>query len=226
MTSAERFTPELVIFDCDGVLIDSEALSLPVEAAVLAEHGFAISVDEIRERYIGHSLASMFADLEKRFGRPMPDGFETMLRQRIEALFEVELAATEGVAALVDALDCGKCVASSSLPARLKHTLSLVGLYDKFAPHIFSSSQVQRGKPAPDLFLYAAERMGVAPSRCLVVEDSVAGVQAARAAGMTVLGFCGGGHCGEGHGDRLRREGAAASFAGMAALRAVLPCRK
>ena len=83
-----------------------------------------------------------------------------------------------------------------------------------------------RGKPAPDLFLFAAERMGVAPSRCLVIEDSVAGVQAARAAGMTVLGFCGGGHCGEGHGDRLLHEGASASFAGMDALAAVLPCRR
>ena len=119
MSQAERYTPELVIFDCDGVLIDSEALSLPVEAAVLAEHGFPISADEIRERYVGHSLASMFADLEKRFGRPMPEGFEAMLRQRIEALFEAELAAMEGVAALVDVLDCGKCVASSSQPARL-----------------------------------------------------------------------------------------------------------
>jgi HAD superfamily hydrolase (TIGR01509 family) len=224
--TGERYTPDLVIFDCDGVLIDSEALSLPVEAAVLAEHGFAISVEEIRERYIGHSLASMFADLEKRFGRDMPEGFETMLRQRIETLFEAELAAMDGVATLVDALDCGKCVASSSLPARLKHTLSLVGLYEKFAPHIFSSSQVARSKPAPDLFLFAAERMGVAPPRCLVIEDSVAGVQAARAAGMTVLGFCGGGHCGEGHGARLLREGASAVFAGMDVLAAVLPCRR
>jgi HAD superfamily hydrolase (TIGR01509 family) len=226
MIQGERYTPDLVIFDCDGVLIDSEALSLPVEAAILAEHGFSITVDEIRERYVGHSLASMFADLEKRFDRSLPDGFETMLRQRIEALFEAELAAMDGVAALVDALDCGKCVASSSLPARLRHTLSLVGLYEKFAPHIFSASQVERGKPAPDLFLFAAERMGAAPSRCLVIEDSVAGVHAARAAGMTVLGFCGGGHCGNGHGERLRREGAAASFDGMAALAAVLPCRK
>jgi HAD superfamily hydrolase (TIGR01509 family) len=226
MIESERYTPDLVIFDCDGVLIDSEALSLPVEATVLAEHGFAITADEIRERYVGHSLASMFADLEKRFARPMPDGFEAMLRQRIEALFEAELAAMEGVAALVDALDCRKCVASSSLPARLTHTLSLVGLYEKFAPHIFSSSQVARGKPAPDLFLFAAERMGIAPARCLVIEDSVAGVQAARAAGMTVLGFCGGGHCGEGHGEQLRREGASSSFDGMAALAAVLPCRR
>jgi HAD superfamily hydrolase (TIGR01509 family) len=168
----------------------------------------------------------MFSDLEKRFARPMPEGIEVMLGQHIEALFEAELAATDGVAALVDALDCSKCVASSSLPARLKHTLSLVGLYEKFAPHIFSSSQVERGKPAPDLFLFAAERIGVAPSRCLVIEDSVAGVQAARAAGMAVLGFCGGGHCGNGHADRLLREGASAAFGAMDALAAVLPCRR
>jgi len=205
-------SPSLVIFDCDGVLIDSEALAQRVEAACLAEHGFAIPIEEIAQRYLGISAAAMFADLEQRFGRPLPDGFAELLSRRIATLFEAELAVMPGVAALIDRIEAAVCVASSSRPERLRHTLSLVGLHHRFAPNIFSATQVARGKPAPDLFLFAAERMGVAPSACVVIEDSVPGVQAGVAAGMRVMGFTGGGHCAPGHGSRLLEAGATTVF--------------
>jgi HAD superfamily hydrolase (TIGR01509 family) len=108
-----------------------------------------------------------------------------------------------------------KCVASSGTPEKIRHGLDCAKLYDLLAPHIFSATQVRRGKPAPDLFLFAAEQMGVAPARCLVIEDSVPGVTGARAAGMTVLGFHGGSHCQMGHADLLREAGAAATFDDM-----------
>lgn len=124
-----------------------------------------------------------------------------------------------GIHALLDRISAPVCVASSSRPERLAHTLGLTGLHHRFAPNVFSASQVANGKPAPDLFLFAAARMGAAPARCFVVEDSVAGVQAGVAAGMTVLGFCGGGHCPPEHGRALRAAGARAVFAHMDALR-------
>jgi beta-phosphoglucomutase-like phosphatase (HAD superfamily) len=149
---------DLVIFDCDGVLIDSEMLSVRADIDCLAEHGIEISADEILERYTGISLADMLSDLETRFGRPLPrfGGHHARLR----ALFEAELQPIAGVAAVLDSLGCRSCVASSGTPERLMHALSLVGFHTRFHPNIFSATQVARGKPAPDLFLYAADRMG------------------------------------------------------------------
>ena len=210
--------PDLIIFDCDGVLIDSELIACQVDAACLTEIGWPHTVEDILDRYVGRSAAAMLADIEARTGRRLPDGFPEMLRRRLAASFERDLTAIPGVAAVLDRLRCRFCVASSSAPERLRHSLSLVGLYDRFAPHIFSATEVRRGKPAPDLFLHAAERMGVAPSRCLVIEDSLAGVEAARAAGMPVLGFIGGGHCRPGHAQRLRQAGASTIFAEMVEL--------
>jgi HAD superfamily hydrolase (TIGR01509 family) len=209
---------DLVIFDCDGVLIDSEVIACRIDAACLAEIGFPITVEDILDRYVGISVAGMLADLEQRHGRKLPADFPALLRQRAEAAFAAELTTIPGIEAALDGLSRPICVASSSAPERLRHSLSLVGLYERFAPHIFSSAQVARGKPAPDLFLFAAERMGAAPRRCLVIEDSLAGVTAARDAGMTVLGFTGGGHCRPGHGARLSDAGAAAVFADMGEL--------
>jgi HAD superfamily hydrolase (TIGR01509 family) len=210
--------PDLLIFDCDGVLIDSELIACQVDAACLTEIGWDHTVEDILDRYVGRSTAAMFADLEARAGKKLPEGFAETLRQRLAAAFETELAAIPGVADVLDQLSCRICVASSSAPERLRHSLSLAGLHDRFAPHIFSATEVRRGKPAPDLFLHAAGRMGAPPHRCLVIEDSVAGVQAACAAGMTVFGFTGGGHCRPGHDERLRREGASVIFADMAQL--------
>jgi HAD superfamily hydrolase (TIGR01509 family) len=202
--------PELIIFDCDGVLIDSEVVACRADAACLAEYGIEISVEEILERYLGISVAAMCTDLRQRYRSELPSDIAETLGRRVAAAFETELAPMAGVAAMLDTLPHRRCVASSSAPARLRHSLSLTGLLEYFEPHIFSATQVTRGKPAPDLFLFAAASMHAAPSKCIVIEDSVPGVQAAVAAGMSALGFTGGGHCRAGHADRLRAAGALA----------------
>ena len=214
--------PDLVIFDCDGVLIDSEVIGCRVDAACLTEIGIAISVEEVMDRYVGISTASMLADLKSRYGRTLPADFGETLQRRVAAAFATELTAMAGVEALLEQIGCRTCVASSSTPERLRHSLGLVGLLHRFEPNIFSATQVARGKPAPDLFLFAAAQMGAAPEACLVIEDSVAGVCAAVAAGMQVLGFTGGGHCRPGHADRLRTAGASAIFAHMRELPALI----
>lgn len=209
---------DLVIFDCDGVLIDSELLSVRADVASFAEAGFPVTAEEIAMRYIGISQAAMEADVAARYGRALPPDFAERHRRRLRQIFEAELTAIAGVGVILDALCCKVCVASSSTPERLYHALSLVGLYDRFVPNLFSAAMVALGKPAPDLFLHAAAQMKAAPERCLVVEDSPAGVEAACAAGMTAIGFCGGSHCRPGHAERLKAHGAALVVAEMAEL--------
>ena len=199
---------DLVIFDCDGVLIDSELLSIRAGRECLAECGIELSAEEILDRYTGISWASMIADLETRYG-PLPADLDERYRRFYWPRLERELQPIPGVGAVLDSLICRTCVASSGRPERLKHALSLVGLYDRFHPHIFSAVEVARGKPAPDLFLYAAARMGAAPERCVVIEDSVPGVMAAVAAGMSVIGFVGASHCRPDEAARLAAHGAA-----------------
>jgi HAD superfamily hydrolase (TIGR01509 family) len=133
-------------------------------------------------------------------------------------LFEAGLRPIPGIPAALDALSCRSCVASSATPERLQHTLSLAGLLDRFHPDIFSAVLVARGKPAPDLFLHAAARMGAVPRCCVVVEDSLPGIAAAVAAGMTAIGFTGGGHCRPGLDSRLLARGAALVIGDMAQL--------
>jgi len=154
---------DLVTFDCDGVLIDSELLSVRADRECLAECGIDLSVEEILERYTGISFAAMVADLEERHGA-LPVDFADRHRMRLWPLFERELQAIPGVTAILDSLTCKICVASSGRPERLKHALSLVGLYDRFQPNIFSATEVRRGKPAPDLFLYAPSEWGSCPN--------------------------------------------------------------
>jgi HAD superfamily hydrolase (TIGR01509 family) len=200
--------PDLIIFDCDGVLIDSEVIACRTDAACLAEIGIAASTKEVMERYVGISAAAMFADIERRHGTRLPSDFAETVRSRITATFDSELLPMTGAEATLRALAFRRCVASSSAPERLWHSLSLTGLLEYFDPHIFSATQVARGKPAPDLFLFAAAAMQAAPETCLVLEDSEAGVLAAVAAGMRVIGFTGGGHCRAGHAERLSAVGA------------------
>lgn len=202
----------LAIFDCDGVLIDSEGIACRADAACLAEIGIAISAEEVMERYVGLSVGAMLADLETRHG-PLPAHLAQTIARRTAAAFEAELAATPGIEELLASLTCRTCVASSSAPARLQHSLRLTGLMSYFDPHVFSTAQVARGKPAPDLFLFAARAMATPPAACLVIEDSVAGVRAAVAAGMRVVGFTGGSHCRAGHAERLHAAGAFATAA-------------
>ncbi|HWA44289.1 MAG TPA: HAD family hydrolase [Hypericibacter adhaerens] len=212
MPSLPPARPDLVIFDCDGVLIDSELIACRVLSDALGEVGIAIPAEEIAERYVGLTGDAIFADLKARTGRSIPEGFRERTRPRLEAAFETGLQPMPGILALLAALPVRACVASGSPPDRLHHSLAVAGLFDRFTPHIFSAAQVARGKPAPDLFLLAASRMGVAPEACWVVEDSRAGIEAAQAAGMTALGFAGGSHCRDGHPEKLRQAGAVLVF--------------
>jgi HAD superfamily hydrolase (TIGR01509 family) len=214
--------PDLLIFDCDGVLIDSELIGARVEAAELGRIGMPVAESEILTRYVGMSAASMFRALELEHGRALPKDFAALLQARIDAAFDQELQAIPGIHEALDRLQTAMCVASSSTLARLRHSLGLTGLYARFAPHVFSAEQVEHGKPAPDLFLHAAAEMACPPARCLVIEDSISGVRGAVAAGMRVWGFVGGGHCSKGHDGRLREAGAEAVFHRMADLPALL----
>ena len=214
--------PDLLVFDCDGVLIDSEVVGARVEAAALRRLGISITADEILERFLGMTAASVYRVLEGEIGRPLPEGFASSVQAEIDAAFQRDLSAIPDIHETLERIDLKRCVASSSTLARLRHSLDLTSLYGSFAPHIFSAEQVKQGKPAPDLFLYAAEQMGCAPAGCLVIEDSTNGVRGAVAAGMRVWGFVGGGHCFDGHGARLREVGAERIFAQMSELPTLL----
>jgi HAD superfamily hydrolase (TIGR01509 family) len=215
-------TPELIIFDCDGVLIDSEILAFKVLMASLADCGIDLTLEEAMERYAGISEAAEKDDLHARYPKKIPGDFFEKKKARRRELFKESLKAMQGISELVDALTCKKCVASGSAPDQLDYSLKLVGLWDRFAPNVFSATQVEHGKPAPDLFLFAARQMGVAPANCLVIEDSILGVRAAKAAEMRVYGFVGGSHWKIEHGEKLLREGANAVFARMSDLQEAL----
>lgn len=189
-----RSAIDCIVFDCDGVLVDSEPLSLACLTAGLVRIGVPIDVETVRARFAGTAMTSIMAHVERDYGVVAPDGFVAQVKADTLRAFDAGLKAMPGIAAAVAALGVPCCVASSSDPVRLRHTLGLTGLLPLFEGRIFSSSMVARGKPAPDLFLHAAAAMGVAPQACLVIEDSLPGVTAARAAGMRVLGFTGGGH--------------------------------
>ncbi|MGI2030994.1 HAD family hydrolase [Rhizobium panacihumi] len=184
----------LVIFDCDGVLVDSEPVSVRVLVAALNRHGIDMAEEEAYSRFLGRSLATMTQVMDEEYGFHTGPEFLEGLRVDLYERFHTELQAIKDIAVTVDKLGCDHCVASSSQPERIRLSLSLTGLLDKFEPNIFSASMVENGKPAPDLFLFAAEKMGYDPANCIVVEDSPAGIEAAQRAGMTALAFTGGSH--------------------------------
>jgi HAD superfamily hydrolase (TIGR01509 family) len=207
---------DLVIFDCDGVLVDSEIISASTLADNLTRIGFPVDLDYVNEHYLGRSFEVIDADHRRRSGRPLPKEFGDIWYGELFAAFRRELKPIAGVADVLRRLAIPKCVASSSTPARLMLALEVSGLAELCGSHVFDASMVRRGKPAPDLFLYCAERMGAAPTRTLVVEDSLAGIAAAVAAGMTAWAFVGGSHYGAGRDiDPLRRAGAARIFSSM-----------
>jgi len=198
--------PDLVIFDCDGVLVDSERIAVQVDARVLADLGWPMPEAEIVRRFVGRSDADFVADVEAHLGRSLGAGWDAAYQQWYVDAFERDLVAVDGVVGALEALAAAgvpTCVASGGGHAKMRRTLGLTGLFDRFEGRIFSADEVPHGKPAPDLFLHAADRMGVEPARCAVVEDSAYGVAAARAAGMRVLGFGGG----VTPGDRLAGDG-------------------
>jgi HAD superfamily hydrolase (TIGR01509 family) len=183
---------ELVIFDCDGVLVDSEPIAVRVDVEMLAGVGVTMSEAEVIERYVGRSPEVILAETEARLGRRLPEDWFERGEARLRRIYVDELAPIPGIDEALAAIEVPVCVASSSGHSNLRFKLELTGLYERFAGHIFSASEVANGKPAPDLFLHAAARMGASPGGCVVVEDSRYGVQAARAAGMDVLAYAGG----------------------------------
>ena len=205
----------LVIFDCDGVLVDSEVISSRAHAETLTRHGYPITSDQVLDRFLGVSDREARMMVEAELGRKLPGDFETQMKQAALRCYADDLRTIPHVGEAIAAISLPKCVASSGTPEKIRHGLECAGLYDLLAPHIFSASEVRRGKPAPDLFLFAAGQMAVEPHGCLVVEDSVPGISGALAAGMTVLGFHGGSHCRPGHADRLRAAGAILTFDDM-----------
>jgi len=203
----DRF--KLVIFDCDGVLVDSEPIINRAHAEVLTACGYPITERVLVERFCGMSDPDMLEIIEREWGRALPASYAERVGFMIEAGFRQSLAPIEGVPEALDSLRLPICVASSSSLEQIRQKLEITGLLGRFGEHLFSATMVARGKPAPDLFLYAAQHLMTAPDRCLVIEDSPAGIDAALAAGMTAIGFAGGSHCGPEHGVRLQRHGAA-----------------
>jgi HAD superfamily hydrolase (TIGR01509 family) len=183
---------ELVIFDCDGVLIDSERLALRVDVAMLRDLGWPLGEADVIERFVGRSDRDTREAIEAHLGRALPPGWGEELNRLYRDVFAKELTPITGVVAALDEISLPTCVASSGTHEHLRYTLGLTGLLERFEGRIFSSEDVALGKPAPDVFLLAARRMGAYPSRCVVVEDSRSGVEAGRAAGMRVLAFAGG----------------------------------
>jgi HAD superfamily hydrolase (TIGR01509 family) len=206
---------DLIIFDCDGVLVDSEVISCRAHAETLTRHDYPITAEQVLARFLGVSDREARMIVEAELGRSLPGDFEAEVKQATLRFDAGDLRPIPHVGTALAAIDVPKCVASSGTPEKIRHGLSCAGLYEPLSPHVFSATQVSRGKPAPDLFLFAAEQMKADPRRCVVIEDSRPGVTGARAAGMTVLGFHGGSHCPAGHADLLKAAGAAATFDDM-----------
>ncbi|MEU7010952.1 HAD family hydrolase [Streptomyces sp. NPDC046332] len=183
---------ELVIFDCDGVLVDSERIYCRVDREVFAALGAEFTEAEVVDHFVGSSSEMLTAIVEERLGRRLEPDWHRAYRHLYDEALDAELTVVEGVTGVLDALDVPFCLASNGSHAAIRRNLTRVGLLERFEGRIFSARDVARGKPAPDLFLHAAASMGVSPERCAVVEDSPYGVQAARAARMAAFGYCGG----------------------------------
>ncbi|MEZ6002009.1 HAD family hydrolase [Hyphomonas sp.] len=216
---------EALIFDCDGVLVDSEVIAIQCEREMLAQWGLEYEFEAFVQRFVGlHNRdfhIALAADA-KAAGLTLPDDFGTALHANNWKRYETDLTAIEGVMDVVAAFSGKIAVGSSSEAEKLVRKLQLTGLHETFAPHVYSSDLVANGKPAPDLFLLAADRIGARPENCLVIEDSVNGVKAARAAGMTAWGFTGGGHADAGLASRLAHAGAHDVFASHQEISAAL----
>jgi HAD superfamily hydrolase (TIGR01509 family) len=180
---------DLVIFDCDGVLVDSDRISLRIQAERISALGIEMSYEECVRDFLGLGMPATLRILGERLGRPLPDGWEAELDAAVRDGFRRELTPVPGIVEALEGIELPACVASSGSHEKMRLTLGLTGLWDRFAGRIFSADEVKRGKPAPDLFLHAASRMSTPPERCIVVEDSPFGIAAAKAAGMSALGF-------------------------------------
>jgi HAD superfamily hydrolase (TIGR01509 family) len=208
---------DLVIFDCDGVLVDSELITSRVFADMLRELGLVVTLEEMFERFVGHSTAHCLSIVRGLLGRDAPPGFLEAYHARTSRALGEELQPVAGIHDVLGALTIPFCVASNGEHPKMRSTLALTDLLARFEGRLYSATDVARGKPAPDLFLFAAAAMGAAPERCAVVEDTPVGVMAGVAAGMTVFGYAR--HMPT---RRLREAGAAVVFTDMAELPALL----
>ena len=173
------------------MLVDSEPIHLRLESELLTKLGWPLTPDEVASRFMGRTEAEMIRQIRERIAE-LPDDWDTAHQQRVREAFEAELQPVDGIVDALERISIPACVASSGTHEKMLLTLSLTGLYERFEGRIFSATEVEHGKPAPDLFLHAGARMGVEPAACAVVEDSPFGVEAALAAGMTVFAYAGG----------------------------------
>jgi HAD superfamily hydrolase (TIGR01509 family) len=181
---------DLVIFDCDGVLVDSELITNTTFVRMLNELGLALSLEDMFEQLVGRSMPQCLALVTGLLGRPLPDDFAEEFQRRSTAALKAELKAVAGIETVLAALNVPFCVASSGTHEKMQTTLGATGLLPQFAGKMYSVTEVARSKPHPDVFLHAASRQGVAPTACAVIEDTPTGVRAGVAAGMTVFGYC------------------------------------
>lgn len=195
---------QLIIFDSDGVLVDSERLSIRIDRVMLQRLGWSLTEEDVIRRFVGRSDADMLAEIEAHLGTSLPPGFEAEWNDVYRKTLDRELRPVDGIIQALDHIDAPICVASSGSHEKIRRNLALTGLERYFDDRIFSATEVARGKPAPDLFLRAAETLRTSPAACAVIEDSVYGVEAALAAGMKPFAYAGG----VTPGDRLRTPGA------------------
>jgi len=212
----------VVIFDCNGVLVDSEQLATAIVSQEFMRAGFPLTPDIVARYFTGRRPADMFAEVEIAARRKLPENFSITVTAAILRRFRAELRAAKHATYALSWLRGPKCVASSSSLDRIRVSLETTDLIRFFEPYLFSGSDVKHGKPAPDLFLYAAGKLGVPPGDCIVVEDSPVGVAAGVAAGMTVIGFVGGSHAGPQLTHHLRAAGARAVINDMRALKSTI----
>lgn len=204
----KSFSPAAVIFDFDGVIADSEALANTVLAEAVTSLGLPTTLDDALRLYQGKRWHEVIALVEQGTGRSLPASFTEELRVNTLQRLDTELVEVDGATSFIRGLQVPRCIASSSPIERLTVCLRALDIHDEFDGRVFSADDVPNGKPAPDIFLHAAVNLGVTPADCVVIEDSVSGVEAGLVAGMTVIGLCAGSHCRPGHRERLAAAGA------------------
>lgn len=208
---------DLIIFDCDGVLIDSEVIATQIEVELLATAGYAISLEDLTERFCGMTWKNILLAVETESGLALMDRLLDKTEAILDRRLAEEVQMIEGVDSVLERISHKRCICSNTKSSRLDVMLTKVGLKSFFTPHIFSAKDLgeDRAKPKPDIFLHGARMMNAAPARTIVIEDSVHGVEGARAAGMTVIGFTGGRHTYRSHADSLIAAGASTTISQM-----------
>jgi len=201
---------KLVIFDCDGVLVDSEFLAARHESHRYGQHGFSLSLAEFSERFAGLTGEAISRQIEEELGRKLPDGLYRQIEGELDDILKRDIEAISGIFEALAHISQPRCVASNSGLQRLRIMLERTGLHRHFEPHVYSAKELDppASKPKPDIFLHALKTFGIPPAQAVIIEDSVAGVTAARASGARVIGFTGGSHTYPAHAERLSAAGA------------------